>query len=127
MSNQPLLLEVPRDHPPRPSDKSQLKVFKQKHGIWTHNCPGESTRAFPKWMAMLLPFDGDGKERYSDHRSYCKSDDPFEIIAGYCRIMEESERCMWGHTEKDAVKNLCEANSIPFELPNDYRTPNQHQ
>lgn len=66
---------------------------------------------------MLMPKDGDGKERYHDHRVYCNgSDDPLEMIAGYCRILQESGRVEYGHTEMDAIKNLCSENKIIFDL-----------
>lgn len=97
--------------------KARLAVLKKRFGIWTHNAGGESTVEFPKWMAMLLPKDGRGNERYSDHRVYCKgSDEPMDIIAGYCRIMDETGRTNYGHTEEDAVRNLCEENKISFDL-----------
>lgn len=99
------------------SRKARLVALKKRFGIWTHNSGGESTREFPKWMAMLLPKDGRGNERYSDHRVYCKgSDDPYEIIAGYCRIMDETGRVQYGHTELEAVQNLCSENKISFDF-----------
>lgn len=113
MKDQMTLLDVPKDSP---SHEERLEAFKKRIGIWTHSGPGESSREFPKWTALLLPTDGEGKERYSDHRPYCKSDDPFELIAGYCRILQESERMEYGHTEREAIQNLCQANKIPFEV-----------
>lgn len=110
---QPMPLDVERDE--KRARKADVKAFKSKIGIWTHSGPGESTREFPKRMALLMPTDGDGVERYSDHRAYCKSDDPFEMIAGYCRILEETERATFGHTEREAIRNLCEASKIPCD------------
>jgi hypothetical protein len=99
------------------SRKARLAKLKKRFGIWTHNVGGESTVEFPKWMAMLLPKDGRGNERYSDHRVYCNgSDEPMDIMMGYCRIMEEAGRIQYGHTEEEAVRNLCEENKISFDL-----------
>jgi hypothetical protein len=112
MSQLPLL-EVPKD---APSHKALIAAFKQRVGIWTHSAHGESSPGWPKWMAMLMPTDGAGKERYSDHRHYCKSDEPLEIIAGYCRIMDESGRTGYGHTEKESIRELCSKNEIPCEI-----------
>ncbi len=49
-------------------------------------------------------------------RTYCKSDEPYELIAGYCRILEETQRSTFGHTEREAIKNLCADNQIPCNL-----------
>ncbi len=111
--NQPNLFDVPKDSP---SHQERLDALKTKIGIWTHETPGETSREFPKWMAMLMPVDGDGVERYSDHRSYCDSDEPMEIIAGYCRIMDETGRCQYGHTELEAVRTLCDRFKLPCPL-----------
>lgn len=99
------------------SRKARLAKLKKRFGIWTHSVGGESTREFPKWMAMLLPKDESGHERYSDHRVYCDgSDEPWDIFCGYCRIMNETGRLDYGHTEEEAVRNLCESNKISFDL-----------
>jgi hypothetical protein len=111
---QPLLLDVERDK--TRTRKADITQFKNMVGIWTNSSGGESTRDFPKWMALLLPKDGSGQERYSDHRPYCKSDDPYELIAGYCRILEETERATFGHTEREAIQNLCKDNQIRCDL-----------
>lgn len=107
------LLEVPKDSPGR---NDNIRAFKKKVGIWTHSSGEESTTEYPKWMAMLMPVDGDGMKRYDDHRAYCKSDEPNEIIAGYCRILQDSGRIDYGHTERDAIKNLCSENRITCDL-----------
>lgn len=109
---QPALFNVPKD---APSHKERLDAFKVKIGIWTHNL--EDDHSDSKWMAMLLPKSGNGAENYSDHRCYCDgSDDPFEIIAGYCRIMDETGRTANGETEREAVERLCDGLKIPFDL-----------
>lgn len=113
-TSQPMLLEIERDL--SRARNVVVKAFKKKIGIWTHCSAGESTREFPKWMALLLPVDGDGVERYNDHRTHCKSDEPYELIAGYCRILEETQRSTFGHTEREAIRNLCADNQIPCIL-----------
>lgn len=111
----PVLFDVPPD--PSRSRTRHLKEFKRKIGIWTH-CTPFSTKDYPdyeRWMAMLLPKNGKGEENYSDHRAYTKgSDEPMEIIAGYCRVIDDTGRCEYGKTEREAIKNLCDGLKIPF-------------
>lgn len=117
MSDQLNLLEVPKDRPSyEETARAKINEFKLRVGIWTHNAPGKSTREYPKWMAMLLPANGAGTENYSDHKPYCKSDDPLDIMAGYCRIMDDTGRIEYGHTEKEAIQNLCSELKIECDL-----------
>lgn len=113
----PTLFEVPKDSP---SHKERIEAFKKRVGIWTHNAGVKANANDPEfspWMAMLLPKDGEGVERYSDHRCYTKgSDDPFEIIAGYCRIIDAG-RVAYGKTEREAIEILCKENQILIDLP----------
>jgi hypothetical protein len=120
MSKQQLtLVDVPKDASVK-SHKAKLAEFKARAGIWTNNSGVKRNASCPDyapWMAMLMPKDGAGVERYSDHRGYTKgSDEPFEIIWNYCRIMDETGRTGYGHTEAESIRNLCKDNDIPCEL-----------
>lgn len=109
MTDQLLLLDVPKDSP---SHKERIDAFKAKIGIWTAAMKGESTREFPKWCAMLLPSNSVGIK----YHHYGKTEEPWELISSSCRILEEGGYMTFGHTERDALETLCDENKIPFDL-----------
>lgn len=111
MTKQRPLLNVPKMGPTR---KETLRSFTSRVGIWTHSIGRMATPDFPKWTAMLLPKNEWGIQLGHEH--YCKSDDPWHIIAGYCRIMQESGYMDYGQTERDAVQRLCHNLNVACEV-----------
>lgn len=105
---QPLLLEVPKDAPSR---KDRLKSFCAENGIWTYSC-GPEFEDWNKWNAMLMP--GNKSDIRVPYQDCFKSNDPMEIIAGYCRVLEETGFLVEGKTEWQTVQLLCANVGIAF-------------
>lgn len=102
----PNLLDVPKDSPTR---KERIEDFKKRHGIWTYHCytPPEAP-----WDAMLVPKAAESLKGYGVK----PTDEPMEMIAGYCRLLDEWNLLVSGKTEREAIRTLCEHNGIPCEL-----------
>ncbi len=99
----PNLLEVPKTHPSR---KEKLEAFKVKHGIFTHDAGPSSEDC--RWLAMLVP----------KSREYLKDYDlkpdahPIELIASYCRLLEEAGLLVTGPSEGETVRYIRKINNI---------------
>jgi hypothetical protein len=106
--NHPVLFDVPKD---APSHEQRLKAFCEREKIYTHHTP-RMTREEHPWQAMLLP--GNYRGIKIPYQESFKSDEPVEIIAGYCRILEESGFLATGATKREAVERLCLNLRIPF-------------
>jgi hypothetical protein len=104
----PFLLEVPQTHP---TNRDKLQAFKSVNEIWTHSDKFDHSEG--KWIALLLPGNPHGNLPYED---CMESEDPWDIVAGYCRVLEESGYLTNGKTERDAVEALCRKRGIPFDL-----------
>lgn len=103
----PNLIDVPKDSPTR---KERLQAFKAKHGIQTH-CAGPNCERDIRWLAVL--FD----ESWKRWSVYCKGDKTlFGLMAGACRLVDESEYSGYGPSELSAIRQLCTLNNIPFQL-----------
>lgn len=104
------LFDIPKD---RASQKELLHRFCKANGIWTHTITrAKASKDFPAWTALLLPSNPHGIEL-----PYVQDEtEPMEIIAGYCRVLDESGMLVEGETEREAVEILCRNLNIPFEL-----------
>lgn len=99
----PRLFEVP---PTAPTKAAKLKAFKEQHGIWTHRAPMQ--REDHPWSAMLFTA---AKERMG-----VQIKDPYEMIAGYCQLLDDIGLLVTGTSERDAIRRLCAVNDILFPL-----------
>lgn len=95
----PLLLDVPKDSPSR---KQTLAAFKKAFNIFTHNANFRTRKEHP-WSALLCPRP-------------MTDDEAVQHIASYCRILDEARLLVTGETERDALRTLCQENSIPCYL-----------
>jgi hypothetical protein len=108
MSNQELLFDVPPD---TKSLKWKLNEFKAKNGVWTHCAPPEIEG---RWTALLMP--GNPHINPIPYQDAFKTFEPMDIIAGYCRVLDDAGFLVTGETEREAIENLCRNLNIPFEL-----------
>ena len=99
----PTLFDVPKDSLSR---RDRLMAFREAHRIWTHFCRGEDP-----WLAMLLPRAEELAKQYGSANFH-----PVEMMADYCRLLEEQDIIAVGHTERDAVRTLCAVNKIGCDL-----------
>lgn len=104
----PVLLDVLKDSPTR---KEKLDAFKAKHDIWTH-CASHMNE---KWCAMAVTLSIQRLFGYSDLKPD-ESVKPIDLIARYCRLLDEANLLVNGNTEAEAVRSLCEFNNIPCDL-----------
>ena len=100
-----LLLDVPKTHPTR---YERLQAFKERQGIWTHRASFRDRKDHP-WSALLVPRS---RLRLAGYLGEGDPDDPMSLIAGYCRLLDESCLLVTGETELDAVQTLCSENNI---------------
>lgn len=103
----PTLIDVPKDSP---SKRERLEAFKKLHGIWTHNA-GYEPKDEP-WSALALNQSAVALNGYGVK----PADSPLDIIAGYCRLLDEWNLLVTGETEREAIRTLCEKNGIVFDL-----------
>lgn len=95
----PNLIDVSKDSP---SKADKLEAFKKEHGIWTHRAT-IAKQDYP-WSALLLPTNPHYELPYQE---FVKDLEPVEIIAGYCRILDEAGFLVTGKTESEAIDRLC--------------------
>lgn len=105
MGNQLALLEVQKTHPSR---REQLNAFKERQGVYTHHAK-HRPRAEHPWSALLVPR---ARKRLAGYLEAGDQNDPFSLIAGYCRLLEEWDLLVTGETERDAIERLCLANNM---------------
>ncbi len=81
----------------RVSHRAEVKELKDRHGIWTDNCPELG------WMALSMPACLEALAGYpltEEERTH-----PVALLAGYCRLLDEAQLVEDGHaTELMAVK-----------------------
>lgn len=100
----PTLFNLPKMGPTK---REKIEQFKKQHGIWTHKS-GVPRKNDP-WCALLSPKTIEVLFRYGD---VTKDTHPVEIIAGYCRLLDESGLLVCGMTEVEAIRTLCTINKI---------------
>lgn len=99
---QAALLDVPRD---RPTRSRRLKILKREHCIETHHssaCPEQP------WLACHMPSARQIAEGYEDNFQHAQQMGLYNLVAGYCRLLEESSVMVEGRTEREAIDNLIE-------------------
>lgn len=104
----PKLFDIP---PSAPSKAAKIKAFKERHGIWTHNAshlPVEDER----WSAMLI---ATARKRMAGYGATPTTPGE-EMIASYCRLLDEMNLLVTGKGEISAIRTLCERNDIPCPL-----------
>lgn len=101
----PNLIDVPKDSP---SKRDRLEAFKKLHGVWTHYAAGMSREEEP-WTALLVP---KAKLLVDDQEAV----EPMDLIAGYCDWLDERGVMVYGKTEREAIRTLCERNGIVCDL-----------
>lgn len=104
MKRAPTLFDVPKDSPSR---KKKLQAFKDTHGIWTHHASGLEE----PWTAVWVT---GARDALSDYGPEVATMLPIELIAGYCRLLEECSLLTDGQTERAAIEVLCIANDLPL-------------
>lgn len=108
MSNQPKLFDVPKDRPRR---KQRLAAFKASNGIQTHFC-ADYRSGGNAWMAIHMPTATKALEGYG-----VKPDvSLMELMAGYCRLLDEGGMIFEANTEAEAIRKCCVAAEIPCDL-----------
>lgn len=110
MKRTPTLFDVPKDNPSRKENrKALLQAFKDKHGIWTHHASGLEE----PWTAVWV---NGARDALSDYGPEVATMTGMELIASYCRLLEEAELMAGGRTEHAAVELLSIWNEL-YPLP----------
>jgi hypothetical protein len=65
-----------------------------------------------QWDALLMAHARERLKGYGVKRSA----DAIDLIAGYCRLLEESDLLVTGSSEIGAIRELCHRNNIPCPL-----------
>jgi len=103
-------LALPAFHVPktRPSRAKRIAAFKKQAGIWTYlsDLPKEEQ----PWNAMLIDVARGKLAGYSDDRRDVATCSPFDLIAGFCRLLDESNLLVTGETERKAIETLLRKN-----------------
>jgi len=104
---QAMLLDVPKMAPSRfELAQREIDAAKVIHGIWTNKCEFIRREDEP-WTALLLPTGPCGADiPYGEFMREMES--PEEMIAGYCRILEECGCLRNGKTEREAMDRIME-------------------
>lgn len=109
MGAERMLIDVPRT--PR-NRKADIAEFKRANHIWTYSS-GPAFEHCGKWTALLLPGNPHSELPYGEDMD---PKEPMEIIAGYCRVLEEAGFLVDGPTEREAIRALCGNLQIPCTL-----------
>jgi hypothetical protein len=102
----PLLFEVDQRHASR---AVKLISFKKEHGIWTYRTSGMA-RADEPWSALLVP---SARAMFSPESDKLE---PFDLIANYCRVLDEAHLLVTGEGELTTIRELCKQNNIRCDL-----------
>lgn len=102
----PNLIDVPKDSKSR---HERLREFKVEHWIWTHKGNSED---YP-WSALAYADALKALSGYGLPESV--RNDPMQVIAGYCRLLDDCGLLVIGETERDAVWKLCR--NVGLEFP----------
>jgi hypothetical protein len=89
-----------------PTKREKIDAFKREHSIWTYG-----SNKF-QWDAILV---GKSRELLKEY-GVTDQTDPFELIASYCRLIEEADLMATGASEIGAIRELCYRNNIPCPL-----------
>lgn len=98
---QQTLFDIPKD---RPSLAAKIVAFKREHDIWTVRA-AHLAKEEGRWTAFKAP------DYIEDKKA-----PPMEIIAGYCRLLEESGHLVDDMGELTAIRQLCANLKIPCDL-----------
>lgn len=101
---QPRLIEVPVT---APTKAAKIKAFKELHGIWTH-CARHLAVEDERWTAMLLT---EARERMAGYGATANTP-PEDMVASFCRLLDEADLMVTGTGEITAIRRLCERNDI---------------
>ena len=105
MSEKPiLLLDVPKDSPTR---KERLKAWKDRNKVWTHSAGNNWDSG--KWVAIAMKQSCDALKGYG----VAPDIHPMDLVAGYCRLLDEAGLMMEGDTELGAIEKLCRNVGLP--------------
>jgi hypothetical protein len=97
------LFNVPKMGPTR---REKLDAFKKEHDIAV---VGSNKY---QWSALLMTH---ARKRLKGY-GVKKSADAWDLIAGYCRLLEETNLIITGPSEIGAIRELCHRNNIPCPL-----------
>jgi hypothetical protein len=89
-----------------PTKREKLEAFKKQHDI---DVVGSNKY---QWDALLMAHARERLKGYGVKRSA----DAIDLIAGYCRLLEESDLLVTGSSEIGAIRELCHRNNIPCPL-----------
>lgn len=106
MKREPTLFDVPKDSPSR---RDRLSAFKAKHGIWTHR----SSSVPAPWTAVWVI---GARKALGDYGPEVATMTGMELIASYCRLLEEGDLMTDGRTEFEAIELLAIKNEL-YPLP----------
>lgn len=111
MKRAPTLFDVPKDSPSR---RDRLQAFKVKHGIWTHSASRSSGVGIAaQWIAVWVIGARKFLEGYGPEVATMTG---MELIASYCRLLEEGDLMTEGRTEFEAIELLAIKNEL-YPLP----------
>lgn len=104
MTGQMKLLDVPKMAPSREElSQREIEYVKAQHGIWTHKS-GAFKRGEHPWTALLLATGPCGAD--IPYSAQMQRMTPMEMIAGYCRVLDEHGLLTTGETEREAMEEL---------------------
>jgi hypothetical protein len=105
----PLLFDVPKTHPSR---IDRVNAFKKKHDIFTHYAGRSFGKENEPWDALWVTGARKLLKGYTGSGVVI----PEELIANWCRLLDEASLLLTGKTERDAIRELCQCNNIPCDL-----------
>lgn len=95
----------------RPGDRrAALRAFKERNGILTHDAGRDFDPAESRWLAVKVP------PRRLDDGGPIAGMSVGEMMACFCRLLDEGGWTGNGPTQLEAVKACAEARKIPFDL-----------
>lgn len=103
----PNLLTVPKAGLTK---REKLTAFKKLHKIQTHRASQMRREEHP-WSALLM---SPALQLASDYGSDAATMP--ELVAEFCRLLDEQRLLVNGPTEREAVRELCRLNGIVCEL-----------
>lgn len=89
-----------------PTKRERIDAFKKEHAIWTYG-----TNKY-QWDAILVSHSRKKLKGYG----VTQNTEPFELVASYCRLLEEADLLVTGPSEIGAIRELCHLNDIPCQL-----------
>ena len=118
----PNLFDVPKTAPTKReryaanfcNRKAKLAAFKRHHVIATHD-DGDPTNE-GRWLAVLLSEARELAGWGHTHERTGDVNELAELFASVGRLIDEAGLSDHGKTEREAIRELCEKNDIPFTL-----------